>query len=279
MKKFPKVIGLVPTYNAFEFIQDTLEALSLQTYPNFEVIICDDCSSDGTFQLCQDFALAHPNFRVIQNEKNIGWLSNTQKLWELAVGNSDYCYSNPHDDHPYPDFVSRQVEILEANPKAVICIPGLENHYVNGVIIKSNYGLPSEASDPVERVFALAKRKMLYWWACYHGLHRTSTIASVLPMQRLMMGQKEFSADLIWLIKMAMHGEFEMADKLLMRKNYLPLSVSDTWSHNTLNKAGLWLAILSTIQHSSLSYPQKKQLYYLLFKELISKIEKKLSSK
>jgi glycosyltransferase involved in cell wall biosynthesis len=70
---YPKVIALVTTYNAEGFIIRTLESIVAQTYPNFKIILCDDCSSDNTFEICQDFAKSHPNFTVLKKNKNLRW--------------------------------------------------------------------------------------------------------------------------------------------------------------------------------------------------------------
>jgi len=59
------VTALMPCYNAAEFIGSTLDCLVAQTWPNLEILIGDDCSTDETPRIVARFAQEHPNVRVI----------------------------------------------------------------------------------------------------------------------------------------------------------------------------------------------------------------------
>lgn len=257
MNNYPKVVGFVPAFNAEKFIIKTLESLGNQTYPNFEIIVCDDASPDNTFEICKEFAKVHPNFTVIRNETNLGWFANNEKLWRIAVDRSDYCFFSPHDDHLYPDFISEQVEILIENPKAALCIPGMNNCFQNGVSFTTTYFDPIEKSDPVDRVESILERKE-WWWAACHGLCKSSIIKQILPVKKLMFAEKEFFADLLWLLEIAFVGEFVHSRNILFSKNYDPKSVSGSWKYGLFNKTALWVSIWDCIHKSSLT-PQEKQ--------------------
>jgi len=257
MSDYPKVIGLVTTYKSEALIIPTLETLAAQDYPNLEVIICDDCSPDNTFKICCDFATNHPNFKVIRNETNLGWFANSEKLWRIAVDQSDYCFLNPHDDHLLPCFVSEQVEILSQNPNAVLCIPGMDNRYKDGTGFTSTYFDPTDKPDPVDRVMSLLDRKGCLWWAAYHGLFRSSAVKQIIPVKKLMFGEKEFFADMLWLLKIAFLGEFVHSKNVLFCKNYDTKSLSASWSNGILNRTALWIAILDCVHHSPLSSQEK----------------------
>jgi len=102
---YPKVIALVTTHNAEGFIIRTLGSIVAQTYPNFKIILCDDCSSDKSFEICQDFAKSYPNLTDLRNDKNLGWFSNAENLWRKGVELGGYCFLHPHDDIPFPEFM------------------------------------------------------------------------------------------------------------------------------------------------------------------------------
>lgn len=261
MTEFPKVIGFVPAYNSEKFIIPTLEALAAQNFSNFEVIICDDASIDGTFAICQDFASKHSNFKVLKNDKNLGWFQTSELLWAQAARESDYCFINPHDDLPFPDYVSELVEMLENNSKAVIAIPGMKNIYPNGETQHSFYSEASGGMATSKRALKVAKRDIDYWWAAYHGLHRSTAVAKILPVAKLLFGEKEFSVDLVWLVKMALRGEFVTSKKILLQKTYLHKSLSATWSHNSVNKAALWVAILKEFRLAEIPSEEKNRLW------------------
>lgn len=274
MKNIPKVIGLVPTYQSEKIIGSTLKALGLQDYPNFEVLVCDDCSSDKTFQICRDFAKNHSNFTVLRNETNLGWFSNTEKLWKMAVDKGHYCFFNAHDDQPFPTFVSTQVKVLEKNSSAVLSIPGMENAYPNGEIIHSQYTAPV-GKEVVERVFTVLEMGK-YWWAGFHGLHRSEAVKQILPVSKLRFGEKEYSLDSIWMIKLAFLGEFEQVPEVLFRKNYYANSVSASWKQGIVNGLARWVATFEAINKANINYQLKAKLRKKVYKLLANRIAVKI---
>jgi len=84
MTDLPLVTICIPSFNQTSFISETLESCLQQTYPNIELIVVDDCSQDGTFEIVKKFAMAHPAIRVIQNTTNLG----VEKTWNLAIKNA-----------------------------------------------------------------------------------------------------------------------------------------------------------------------------------------------
>jgi glycosyltransferase involved in cell wall biosynthesis len=276
MSIYPKVIGLVTTYKSEHLIIATLETLAAQDYPNFEVIICDDYSPDNTFTICCDFATQHPNFKVIRNESNLGWFANSEKGWKIAVDQSDYCFLSPHDDHLLPAFVSEQVEIMTQNPKAVLCIPGMENRFKDGNRFISTYLNPTEKPDPVDRVLSILDRGGHHWWAAYHGLFKSSTVKQIIPVKKLRFGEKEFCADLLWLIEISFLGEFVHSKNVLFSKNYDSKSLSASWKHGILNKAALWIGILDCIKQSPLLGDEKGRIRKGIFSLFTRKIARRI---
>jgi glycosyltransferase involved in cell wall biosynthesis len=269
---YPKVVGLITTYNAADFIVETLSTVSNQNYPNFDIIISDDSSTDGTFEICVEFAQSHPNFVVLKNEKNLGWFANSEKLWKIGASQSDYCFLHPHDDLLYPNFISEQVAVLLANPHAVLAIPGMKN-----IRSSSNFGMPdsfcedlSGDLDVIERTLILARRKVPGWWAAYHGLHKSSIVNKTLPISKLQLGDPEFTADLLWLIKVSFYGNFVATGKVLFQKNYTPKTVSASWNkEDKKNKAGLSFGIIQLILNSPLSIIEKIRISRSLVGQMI----------
>lgn len=257
----PKVIGLVPAHNSSKFIIKTLEHLAVQDYPNLEIIICDDASTDATYEICQRFASQHSNFKVLRNDRNLGWLKTSERMWEIAVDHCDFCFSNPHDDHPTPHFVSNLVNLMRDKPNVVLAIPGMKNIYSDGSVVDSFYKSASNEADLTKRTIQVAKRNVHYWWAAYHGLHRTSAVKKNLPISKLPFGEPEFTVDLVWVVKMALKGEFVTSDQILLHKYYIKNSVSNRWAHNSLNRLALWTAILKEFRIAEIAKEDKKKLW------------------
>jgi glycosyltransferase involved in cell wall biosynthesis len=82
----PLVSIAMTTYNGEKFLLEQLDSLRDQDYGNFEIIVCDDRSSDSTFSMLESYRDQYPSLEiaVYQNEKNLGYVANFQK----AVG---YC--------------------------------------------------------------------------------------------------------------------------------------------------------------------------------------------
>jgi glycosyltransferase involved in cell wall biosynthesis len=74
------------TYNGEKFLSEQLDSLVQQDYPNLEIIITDDCSSDQTPLILQDFSSRYPFITVYYNEENLGYIKNFEKALRLCKG-------------------------------------------------------------------------------------------------------------------------------------------------------------------------------------------------
>ncbi|MDR3749001.1 MAG: glycosyltransferase family 2 protein [Acidobacteriota bacterium] len=72
----PDVSIVLVTYNRARFIRQTLESIASQTYPYFEVLICDDCSTDETQAVCAEYVQRDSRFRYLRNERNLAMPGN-----------------------------------------------------------------------------------------------------------------------------------------------------------------------------------------------------------
>lgn len=109
----PLVSILIPTYNREAYIADCIDSALNQTYPNIEVVVVDNCSTDRTFQICLEFQLKDPRVKVFQNSENIGPVRNWQKCAEKAEGS--YVKVLFSDDELLPDCVQALVQKIESN--------------------------------------------------------------------------------------------------------------------------------------------------------------------
>jgi glycosyltransferase involved in cell wall biosynthesis len=260
VRVIPKVIGFVPTYNSAKFILNTLEALAAQQYPNFEIWVCDDFSQDDTLKICQEFSQKDSRFKVFSNEKNLGWFKTSQNLWIEAAKESDFCFTNPHDDLPYPNYISELTSLLIAAPRACLAIPGMANEY-HDQTINSFYTNASGDLNVIDRTMIIIHRNIHYWWAPFHGIHRSDAVLKTYPISTLSFGEKEFSLDLIAIMKMGFFGEFVTSDKILLKKVYRKKSVSAVWSYGMFNRIALWHSIIREIKNSQLQREIKSAIY------------------
>lgn len=82
----PLVSVLVPVYNREKYIVDCVGSILSQDFKNFEVVIVDNKSTDGTWALCQSLAACDARVRIFQNEVNLGPVRNWMRCLEESLG-------------------------------------------------------------------------------------------------------------------------------------------------------------------------------------------------
>ena len=105
-----RVTALVPAYEAAAFISKTLDSLSSQTLNKFDVIISVDKCKDDTYKICQEYCKNHANFRVIQQDRRLGWVGNCNYLLEQAE--TRYALFALHDDVLAPTYLEKLCQAL-----------------------------------------------------------------------------------------------------------------------------------------------------------------------
>lgn len=83
---YPLVSIALCTYNGAKFLEEQLDSLIDQTYPNLEIVVVDDCSVDGTTAILQSYATEYPLLKFYKNEKNLGYIKNFERAITLCEG-------------------------------------------------------------------------------------------------------------------------------------------------------------------------------------------------
>jgi glycosyltransferase involved in cell wall biosynthesis len=112
----PRVTIGVPVYNGERFLSHTLDALLSQSFKDFEVVVCDNASTDRTEEIGRAYAARDSRIRYFRNEVNIGAAPNHNRVFELARG--EFFKWNSADDYCGPEFLERCVAALDEDPTA-----------------------------------------------------------------------------------------------------------------------------------------------------------------
>jgi glycosyltransferase involved in cell wall biosynthesis len=107
---------VIATYNRAYILRDAIESVLAQTYQDFELLIVDDCSSDGTDQLVQSFRSA--KIRYIHHDRNRGVSAAWNTAIETAKGSLIAFLDS--DDVWKPNYLERQVNFLSAHSEAAV---------------------------------------------------------------------------------------------------------------------------------------------------------------
>ena len=115
---------VIPIYNAENIIERTIKSVLTQTYTNLELWLIDDCSTDGSFRIAQEYANLYPQVHAIQLEVNSG---SAQKPIESGfdMANGDFVMVIGNDDEINEVYLSKMYEIVEDNPSVDIVVPSM----------------------------------------------------------------------------------------------------------------------------------------------------------
>ena len=109
----PLVSIVLPTYNGEEYIKEAIEAIIKQTYTNWELIIVNDCSSDSTPEIIQEYIKKDSRIRTINNEVNKKVPASLNIGFKEA--NGEYYTWTSDDNYYYPEAIEKMVTFLENN--------------------------------------------------------------------------------------------------------------------------------------------------------------------
>ncbi|MFN8207201.1 MAG: glycosyltransferase family 2 protein [Bacteroidales bacterium] len=120
MAEHPFVSVLMTAYNREDYIGEAIESVLLSTYPRFELIIVDDCSTDNTVAIGRRYAESDSRIKIFQNERNLGDYPNRNKAALYASGK--YIKYLDSDDVMYPHCLAVMVDAMEKYPEAAVGI-------------------------------------------------------------------------------------------------------------------------------------------------------------
>lgn len=201
----PRVTIGIPVYNGEQYLAEALDCLLSQTLQAFEIVVSDNCSTDGTEPLCRAYAARDRRVRYFRAERNFGAAWNHNRTVELASG--EYFKLHCYDDLCAPTFLEECVAVLDREPAVVLCYPQFVRVDAEGKPLASRRSKVRGNAEPDERF-----RTLILWRdTCeeMQGVVRTD----VLRQTRLI-GSYSNSDDNL-LAELALRGQFYEVPKAL----------------------------------------------------------------
>ncbi len=119
-----KVSIIVPVFNSEKYIRDTLDSLVNQTISDYEIVIVDDASNDGSYEIIREYQSKYPSkIKVIRNEKNLGQSVSRNK--GILVSSGEYIGFLDSDDFVNYDMYKTMYEGALENNKPEVIVTGL----------------------------------------------------------------------------------------------------------------------------------------------------------
>lgn len=173
----PLVTVGIPTYNRPSGLRKTLEYITKQTYPNLQVIVSDNCSSNPeVLGILKEYTLLDKRVTYFIQESNISIVPNFQFLLNKASGK--YFMWAADDDKWDENFIKTTVSILEQNPDGVLCMTDVDFMYENGTTKKSRLNRDFTQNSFYSRSFSFVKSNTeCKYFFC--GLYRTSSVQNI----------------------------------------------------------------------------------------------------
>ncbi len=210
----PRISVGIPVYNGEAYLPAALDALLAQDVEDFEIIISDNASTDGTEAICRAYAARDPRIRYYRSDENRGAAWNFNEVVRLARG--EYFRWACHDDLCEPEHLRRCVALLDMSPPSVILAYARtllidESGHTIGV---SNDDLDTQGLPPHRRFQVVAQR--LRYANVLFGVHRRDAL-----LQTELIGPYE-SSDYVLLAHLSLLGEFAEVPAYLFRRRIHP---------------------------------------------------------
>ena len=241
----PKLSLGIPVYNGAAYLAQLFDCLRAQTFVDFEAIISDNASTDGTEAICREVAAIDPRFRYGRNARNIGAAPNFNRVFEQATGR--YFKWTAHDDLMAPTYLERCVQILDADPSVSVC--HAEIQVVNADRAPLGYdadlgryvdvdGTPALAREPAG--LATSPDPARRFDDVLHGMRLCSEIFGVMRadlVRRTELHRSYYGSDKVLVAELALLGRIETVPEPLFIKRFH----KDTSYHLTTRERAAWI--------------------------------------
>jgi hypothetical protein len=208
----PRVTIGMTLYNVERYLPLALDSVLAQDYPDFEIVACDNASTDRTWEIVSDRAARDSRLRIYRNESNLGMSANFRRVVELARG--ELFHLHAHDDLAAPGLLTACVAALDAaGPEAVVAYP------LTRLIDGDGRELCSWR-DPVELRSSRAWQRVGHWAARSNLCNELFGVVRTSALRRThLQSDRVVSPDVVMLTELAALGRFvEVPQELFFRR-------------------------------------------------------------
>jgi glycosyltransferase involved in cell wall biosynthesis len=282
-KKVPAVSIGVPVYNGEDYLRQAIESILEQTFGDFELLIQDNTSNDGTAAICQEFAARDDRIMYQRNPTNVGAVNNFNLVFERARGH--YFKWAAHDDVCMPNFLERCVGILDSRPSVVLASGQTRLINDDGTPVAfdderqcyvTRQGRAVGVIDPEHR--AEGDVPATRFWHVLVRTMRTFEIFGLIRTEVLkatVLQQNYYGSDKVLLAQLSLLGPFHIADEVLLLRrchaaqssrlstsekgSWIRRPTTDDWLTHRIRK--VIPGYIKVVAHSSVPLDQKLLCY------------------
>lgn len=205
-------------YNREDYVDDSIQSLLDQTYRNIEIVVFDDCSTDGTYKKLIAFEQKDDRVKIIRHEVNRGFVRGLIEAIRITKGK--YIAIHGSGDYSYPDRIKLQSEALEQYPNV-----GVVGSFIENVRMEDSIHGKKEHRKLVDKkLMGSAKEQLLRSNPFSHGevMYRRELYDQVGGYRELF----KFAQDRDLWCRMSMVCDFYIVPQLLYKRYELADGVS-----------------------------------------------------
>ena len=191
--EYPLISIGIPTFNRNRGICRALESVWRQCYPNLEIIVSDNCSSDNTHEVLLKMQRGHPEMKCYRQEKNIGMISNFEFVLRAATGK--YFMWVADDDILEDDVLFKYVAFLESHPLYSL-VSGEIKYWLNNrqSLIERDFNFEQKSSS----LRVLGYYSKVVYGGMIHGMMRRE-LTTEICLRKVIGNDFHFIANLAYL--------------------------------------------------------------------------------
>lgn len=206
----PEISVGLPVYNGERFVATAIESVLAQDFAAFELMICDNASSDDTEAICRQFARRDSRVRYVRNATNLGAMGNFRRVFELTNGR--YFRWLSADDYIGKQSLSHCKAVLDARPDVVLCCTQTDFVDADGRTLRHYDETQQLEQDTAFGRFRAANAQDP-WCNAIYGLIRRDVLARTRLMGSF------GGSDAVLLAELALYGRFaEVPERLFFRR-------------------------------------------------------------
>lgn len=223
MDKRPKISLIMKVYNGEQYLRAAVDSILSQTYKDFELLIIDDGSTDGSIDIVNSYS--DDRIRFLKNDHNMGLCKTQNRAMREALG--EYIAIMDCDDISYPGRFARQAAYLDEHPDTVLC-----GSYRNNIIddVESDF-LPVREYTSESLKFSLCFGNMFFTHSSimFRG--------DVCRDNGILYGPARLAEDYQFIIRLSGYGKIALLPEILIAYRIYSQSTSNVRRQELANQA------------------------------------------
>ena len=178
MDQRPFLSVIIPVYNAEKYLSQTLDSILTQTFSDFEVICVDDCSSDGSFEILEDYEKKDRRIKCFKTETNLG--AGEARNFAIDMAKGEYITFVDSDDTIECELYQKAAEAANEGRSDIVTWGAREEHYgKNGKFLKSIPIIPKAENcvteEEIIRTSVLLEEQTLFGYL-WNSFYKTDVV-------------------------------------------------------------------------------------------------------